>query len=364
MKVIDRRNQALGGQRKQRELKNIEYIGVHWDGVTGGTIEGHERHWRNNLGWGVGGYHYFVRKDGTIIHNYNLERITNGVGDHNSKSAHVSYAGGYGSPMNEAQRKAVKYVINELMLPKLPNVKQVWGHNEFPDTARFEHSKNACPGINMNDFRAYLDDDKVNVSAPRPKPANKPKISFDAVVKNAIAGKYGNYPERQANIEALGHDYGKVQAEIDRRLLGTTPKTTKSIDQLAREVIDGKHGTGDARKRNLGSRYNAVQKRVNEILGAKSKPKGKSIDTLAKEVIDGKYGTGEARKRALGSQYQAVQNRVNQILGAGGSSKKSIDTIAREVIDGKWGNDPERSRRLRQAGYDANAVQRRVNQLL
>src|SRR5690625_1267867 len=364
VKVTDRRNQALGGQRNQRSLSSITDIGVHWSGVANGSIENHENYWKNTLGWVVGGYHYAIKKDGTILWNYNLERITNGVGGHNSTSAHVMYEGGYGAPMNEAQKKALKYVINELMKPKLPNLKRVRGHNEFPNTSRFNHSSNACPGINMNDFRAYLDDDKVNVSAPRPKPANKPKISFDAVVKNAIAGKYGNYPERQANIEALGHDYGKVQAEIDRRLLGTTPKTTKSIDQLAREVIDGKHGTGDARKRNLGSRYNAVQKRVNEILGAKSKPKGKSIDTLAKEVIDGKYGTGEARKRALGSQYQAVQNRVNQILGAGGSSKKSIDTIAREVIDGKWGNDPERSRRLRQAGYDANAVQRRVNQLL
>lgn len=66
-----------------------------------------------------------------------------------------------------------------------------------------------------------------------------------------------------------------------------------------------------------------LDKRANEILhgNANSKPvskpkaSSKSIETLARDVIAGKYGTGEARKKALGSQYAAVQNRVNQILG-------------------------------------------------
>lgn len=41
---------------------------------------------------------------------------------------------------------------------------------------------------------------------------------------------------------------------------------------------------------------------------------GKSIKTLAREVIDGKHGTGAARKRALGSKYEAVQREVNKML--------------------------------------------------
>ena len=44
--------------------------------------------------------------------------------------------------------------------------------------------------------------------------------------------------------------------------------------------------------------------------------------------------------------------------------RKSIDEIAKEVIAGKWGNNPERKRRLESAGYDYNAVQKRVNQLI
>jgi hypothetical protein len=44
--------------------------------------------------------------------------------------------------------------------------------------------------------------------------------------------------------------------------------------------------------------------------------------------------------------------------------KKTVDELAREVIRGDWGVDPERSRRLTAAGYDAKAVQARVNQLI
>lgn len=46
------------------------------------------------------------------------------------------------------------------------------------------------------------------------------------------------------------------------------------------------------------------------------------------------------------------------------STKKSIDTIAKEVIAGKWGNGDERKKKLTAAGYDYDAVQRKVNEML
>ena len=46
------------------------------------------------------------------------------------------------------------------------------------------------------------------------------------------------------------------------------------------------------------------------------------------------------------------------------SSKKSIDEIAREVIAGKWDSGSTRRQKLTSAGYDYNAVQKRVNELL
>lgn len=57
---------------------------------------------------------------------------------------------------------------------------------------------------------------------------------------------------------------------------------------------------------------------------------------------------------------------MNAILSGSNTAakKKSVDTVAREVIAGKWGNGNARFNALKKAGYNANAVQRRVNQLL
>lgn len=43
---------------------------------------------------------------------------------------------------------------------------------------------------------------------------------------------------------------------------------------------------------------------------------------------------------------------------------KSTDELAHEVIQGLWGNGQERADRLRAAGYDYDAVQKRVNEIL
>lgn len=45
-------------------------------------------------------------------------------------------------------------------------------------------------------------------------------------------------------------------------------------------------------------------------------------------------------------------------------NKKTIDELAREVIRGDWGVGDERERRLTEAGYNYDAVQTRVNQLM
>lgn len=100
--------------------------------------------------------------------------------------------------------------------------------------------------------------------------------------------------------------------------------------------------------------------------GYSSKPEesNKTVEQLADEVIQGKWGNGAERVTRLtqaGYDATAVQNKVNKKLGV---KAKSIDTLAREVIQGKWGNGQDRKDRLTKAGYDYNAIQKRVNEML
>ena len=145
------------------------------------------------------------------------------------------------------------------------------------------------------------------------------------------------------------------------------PVTKKPVDEIANEVIQGAWGNGDARKDALsaaGYNYAEVQGRVNAILSGNAGTPKKSVEEVAKEVIAGKWGNGDARKEALtraGYNYSEVQGRVNVLVSV---SKKSVDAVAREVIQGKWGVGEDRKNRLTKAGYDYSAVQSRVNALM
>jgi hypothetical protein len=73
----------------------------------------------------------------------------------------------------------------------------------------------------------------------------------------------------------------------------------KSVDEVAREVIDGKWGAGVSRKEKLeayGYDYKEVQKRVNEILN----PKKEEEESIYYPKYTGKLGTLDAILKAVG----------------------------------------------------------------
>lgn len=100
-------------------------------------------------------------------------------------------------------------------------------------------------------------------------------------------------------------------------------------------------------------------------LGTPAVEAKKSNEEIAEEVLAGKWGNGDTRKRRLaaaGYDYNSIQSIVNNLINK--PTKKSNEEIAREVIAGKWGNGTERKQRLKAAGYDYNAVQKIVNRLI
>lgn len=148
----------------------------------------------------------------------------------------------------------------------------------------------------------------------------------------------------------------------------------KSVDEVAQEVLQGVWGNGQERYDNLtNAGYNAqeVQDKVNSILSGEtpSNSANSDLDSLAQEVLQGLWGNGQERYDNLtnaGYDAQAVQDRVNSILDGGyeQSSNTNIDAVAQEVIQGLWGNGEERFNNLTNAGYNAQEVQNRVNELL
>lgn len=98
-----------------------------------------------------------------------------------------------------------------------------------------------------------------------------------------------------------------------------------------------------------------------------STSKKKSTSEIAKEVIDGKWGTGATRKKKLeaaGYNYETVQAEVNRQMGIDSTKKKVTSQVVDDVINGKYGNGDARKTALEKAGYDYEEVQAAVNKAL
>ena len=89
---------------------------------------------------------------------------------------------------------------------------------------------------------------------------------------------------------------------------------------------------------------------------------------IVRQVIRGEWGIGQERIKQLtdaGYNAERIQEKVNLALqGSQINDTKMIDALAYEVIQGDWGNGEERKERLEASGYDYDAVQQRVNELL
>ena len=148
---------------------------------------------------------------------------------------------------------------------------------------------------------------------------------FDAVYKEAVelcvylCKQYGIRPERPYLIcHSEGHELGIASNHGD--VMHWFPKHGKSMDTFRAEV-----------------------KRLLESGDSETFPssESKSVDELAQEVIRGDWGNGAERKTRLtaaGHDYAAVQARVNEIL----SGKNASTTATYEIYtvvkgDTLWG---------------------------
>lgn len=215
--------------------------------------------------------------------------------------------------------------------------------------------------VNGRYIRGFIVPKYSNNTAPSGGSTPTVSGSIDALARRVIAGEFGSGDARK---NALGDKYDAVQKRVNEILSGTaSAPAKKSVSEIAKEVLAGAWGNGAARKNRLvaaGYNYDEVQNAVNAL--CTPKPSLKPMSEIAKEVLAGAWGNGDTRKQKLeaaGYNYSEVQTAVNKLC-----NKKSVTTIAKEVIAGKWGNGTDRKKKLESAGYNYNEVQREVNRLL
>lgn len=177
LEMIDRRDQALGGQYAHRVLSQITHIAWHYTAVARAQrsfITNHERYWRNTLGWYRGGYHFYIDADGKIYWNYDLTTRSNGVGNNNTYIVNVcveaNSASDYSQAQIDARQELTLWLMDHLDIP----ANNVQGHKEFPGQST------VCPGYStsqMNNFRSQL----ANGEAAKVESTPAPKESTPSV---------------------------------------------------------------------------------------------------------------------------------------------------------------------------------------
>ncbi len=195
----------------------------------------------------------------------------------------------------------------------------------------------------------------------------------------------------------LHHEF--VPTSCPHRSMELHGGTTESVKEYFIERMQYFASLGDALPNilyELGERK-PLCVRENKIIWDRKLPVKMFDKTLIEEIIRGEWGNGDERaNRLLNSGYNPVevQTAVNRFLVGEDweninseddnnerkqkesnrnsnytetglrAINQNIDSIAAEVIQGDWGNGEERKERLEQAGYDYDAVQARVNEML
>ncbi len=129
---------------------------IHHIGGTNADVSAAQVHqWHLNNGWAGIGYHFVIRKDGTIERGRPLDTIGAHCYGYNKNSVGVNVVGDFGMAVpTDAQMKSVKILVAYLcrlyrLNPKTENT--ILGHRDLNSTE--------CPGDNLysllDDIRTY-----------------------------------------------------------------------------------------------------------------------------------------------------------------------------------------------------------------
>lgn len=157
--IIDRTKQALGypstGYYPKRALSQIKQIVWHYtwsdhEGPMTEVMKLHERFWKTQHGWDIGGYNYSIGKHGDIVQNYPLTTVTYGAGKLNPQLVHICCEGkGNYTP---EQIKAREELTLWLMYTLNISADNVVGHKEVL------YNSTSCPGYSVSQLNKFRSD--------------------------------------------------------------------------------------------------------------------------------------------------------------------------------------------------------------
>ena len=122
------------------------------------------------------------------------------------------------------------------------------------------------------------------------------------------------------------------------------------------------------KKNKLNGYSGTTAKTVDNVHKSVDNPNKKVLKSVTSEIVEqvvrGDWGNGTDRTKKLanaGYDPEEVQKAVNTYVTKKSAKKKVTQTLVKEVVRGKYGNGTNRKTNLENAGYDYIEVQNAVN---
>ena len=130
-------------------------------------------------------------------------------------------------------------------------------------------------------------------------------------LKNMIKVEEAKFKEEEKRRKETEKLFEQQQKNFQKQQLVMQQENERNrneINNLKRTIEEEKNRAREEERRRIEAMRNNDEARRRE-------ERRNYIEQKAREVINGRYGNGEARRRALGNDFRDVQNRVNEILG-------------------------------------------------
>lgn len=193
------------------------------------------------------------------------------------------------------------------------------------------------------------------------------EVMTDNTIETEVTEEESDTIETMIETEVTTSATIETMTTIEETTLDVTTETTvttteaistKSNEEIASEVVEGKWGNGSSRRTRMldaGYDYAEIQPIVNDYVKGRRRYSETTVTTESQVVNTTEVST------------TTTETNVRRVIDTDSTSQvevsKTNNEIASEIVAGKWGNGSSRRTRLIEAGYDYAEVQTIVNEI-